>query len=148
MNGNIRPSDRATLLAVVNPQSATTAKSTGWVALADFFNFLAVIKAGALTTNATLDAKIECAEDGSGTNPEDVTGLAITQLTEAGTDDDKQAFINFTAAQVQSEFPDATHVRLTITPATAAALIDGELWGFDARQHPASHAATVDEVVG
>lgn len=147
MSPNTRPSDRVTLLGVVDPQSATTAKSTAWVPMAGFFAFLAKIKAGAFATNATLDAKVECAEDGSGTNPEDVVGLAITQMTEAGTDDNKQALINFTPDQVASQFPDATHVRLTITPAVAAVLVDGELLGFDARQQPAAHAATVDEVV-
>lgn len=147
MSPNTRPSDRVTLLGVVDPQSATTAKSTAWVPMAGFFAFLAKIKAGAFTTNATLDAKVECAEDGSGTNPEDVVGLAITQMTDAGSDDNKQALINFTPDQVASQFPDATHVRLTITPAVAAVLIDGELLGFDARQQPAAHAATVDEVV-
>lgn len=147
MSPNTRPSDRATLLGVVDPQSATTAKSTAWVPMAGFFAFLAKIKAGAFTASATLNAKIECAEDGSGTNPEDVVGLAITQMTQAGTDDNKQALINFTTDEVAAQFPAATHVRLTITPAVAAVLIDGELLGFDARQQPAAHAATVDEVV-
>jgi hypothetical protein len=141
----LRPSDRAALLGVVSPQSATTAKSTAWFPLSLYENFLAAIKVGAIATGGTVNAKLEQATDSSGTGAKDVTGKSITQLTEAGSDSNKQALIN---ASVQ-DFDIGNGFcfgRLTITPATAAALIDGEVWGFDAK-YETDHAATVDEVV-
>jgi hypothetical protein len=146
-NPNLKPSDRNALLGVVNPQSATTAKSTGWVNAGLFESLLAVVKAGAITATGTVDAKLEQATSSAGAGAKDITGKAITQLTAAGTDDNKQALIN-----CQSEDLDVANgfafARLTITPATAAALIDGELWGLDARYPPGTQATTVDEVVG
>lgn len=147
MNPNVRPSDRATVVGVIDPQSATTAKTTGWISLAAFLNFLVVLKAGAFGTNTTLDAKVTCAEDGSGTNPEDVEGLEITQLTDAGSDDNKQVLMQFSAAEIVAQFPDATHFQVSMTPATSTCFIDATVLGFDARYQPAAHAATVDEVV-
>lgn len=145
---NVRPSDKATVLAVLNPisQGAATV-TTGWVAMSTYENVLAILKVGALGASGTVDAKLQQASDGSGTGAKDITGKAIAQLTQAGTDSNKQALIN-----VRSEELDInggfTHVRLSVTVAVAASLIDAILLGFDARYQPQSHAATVDEVVG
>lgn len=144
-NPNVKPSDRANLKAVINPQSATTAKSSSWVRLGIAESLLADIFVGTIATNGTVDAKLEQATSDGGT-PKDVTGKAITQLTQAGTDSDKQVRIN-----CQSEDLDVANgycwVRLTITPATAAALICGAVYTMDHRYAPAD-ATTVDEVVG
>lgn len=147
MTPNVKPSDRATLLAVINPQSATTAKSSGWVAAKTCLSFLATVLVGAITSTGTVDAKLEQAKDSGGTDAKDVTGKAITQLTEAGTDSNKQVEINLQQADldINNGF---THFRLTITPATAAALIAGTVRGIDAAYQPATDATTVDEVVG
>lgn len=145
MNPNIKPSDRAVLAAVINPQSATTAKSTGWVHMGVHGAIVADLLVGALATNATVDAKLEQATSDGGT-PKDVTGKAIVQLTEAGTDANKQVRIN-----CFSEDLDVANgydwVRLTVTPAVAAALIAAAVYTMDARYTPVD-AATVDEVVG
>lgn len=144
MNPSIIPSERAPLVGVINPQSATTAKSTGWVKVDQ--SVLFTLLAGALATDATLDAKLEQAQDSGGTGAKDITGKAITQLTDAGTDDDKQAELNVH----QSELDVAngfTHARLTVTPAVAAALIAATARAFDSRYQPAADLASVDEVV-
>lgn len=147
MNPNVKPSDRATLLAVINPQSATTAKSSGWVAAKDFLSFLATVAVGTISASGTVDAKLEQAKDASGTSAKDIPSKAITQLTQAGTDSDKQVEINLQQADLDIN-AGYTHFRLTITPATAAALIAGTVRGFDALYQPAADATTVDEVVG
>lgn len=144
MNPNVRPSDRAALVGVIDPQSATTAKSTGWVKATE--NMLAVISAGAFATSATLAAKLEQATSDAGAGAKDITGKAITALTEAGTDDNKQALINLRAEELDVE-NDFDYVRLTLTPAVDAVLIHGQLFAFDANYQPHAHAATVDEVV-
>jgi len=147
MTPNVKPNDRATLLAVINPQSATTAKSTGWLAVKDFAAFLATVIVGAIASTGTVDAKLEQATSAAGADAKDITGKAITQLTEAGTDSNKQVEINLRAEEldINNAF---THFRLTITPATAAALIAATVRGFDARYAPATDATTVDEVFG
>jgi hypothetical protein len=146
MNPNISPSARNAIVGVISPQSATTAQSTGWVNAGLYESLQAVLLLGALTTNATVDAKLEQATTSGGAGVKDVAGKAVTQLTEVGTDDDKQVIINLKSEDLDVAGGFA-FVRLTVTPATAAALIAGLLLGWDARYGPA-HAATVDEVVG
>lgn len=142
---NILPSDRARVVGVIDPDLNTAGTvTTGWVAAADFANFLAIIMAGALGTSATLDAKIEEAQDGSGTGAQDLSGKAITQLTDAGSDSDKQALINIAASDLSDTF---THIRLSMTVATASSDSAGLLLGFDARYEPAADLASVDEIV-
>lgn len=145
---NAKPSDRVGVLGAIDPQSATTAKSSGWVSAKLFQSFLITVMAGAFATNATLDAKLEQAQDSSGTSPKDVTGKAITQMTDAGSDDNKQALINLRADELDLD-NGYTHFRVTVTPATAAVLIAAGVIGFDPRYAPASDndAASVDEIV-
>lgn len=140
-----KPSDRAAVLGVINPQSATTAKSTSWVLVSAYGALLAKIFVGTIASTGTVDAKIEQATTSGGGSAKDLSGAAITQLTQAGTDSDKQAMINVNVAEMDGA-NGFVYARLTITPATAAALICGELEGWDPN-FPVSHAATVDEVV-
>jgi hypothetical protein len=149
MNPNLLPSDRAAIVGVIDPDvTAAGAVSTGWVAAKDFLTFMAIVFAGTLGSSATLDAKIEQASDSSGTGAKDVTGKAITQLTQAGTDSDKQAIINVKQSDLDI-VNGFTHLRLTITVATASSDAGGVLLGFDPAFGPASDydAATVDEIV-
>lgn len=149
MSINLKPSQRAGIVGIINPQSANAAQSSGWISAAAFFNFMAVVAVGALGASATVDAKLEQATDSGGTGAKDITGKAITQFTKAGTDDNKQAIINLKQADldIANGF---THFRLTVTPATAASLIAGHVFGFDPRYDNASDndIAAVDEIVG
>jgi len=149
MTPNNRPSERAAVVAVIDPDaySASTVTSD-WVDAAKFASYLAIITAGDLGASATLDAKIQQATDGSGTGAKDLSGAAITQLTKAGTDDNKQALINFKAEDldINNGF---THLRLSMTIGTASSDAGALLLGFDPRFAPASDndASTVDEIV-
>ncbi len=149
MNPNLLPSDRAAIVGVIDPDvTAAGAVSTGWVAAKDFLNFMAIVFAGTLGSSATLDAKIEQASDSSGTGAKDVDGKEITQLTQAGTDSDKQAIINVKQSDLDAD-NGFTHLRLTVTVATASSDAGGVLLGFDPAYGPASDydAASVDEIV-
>ena len=133
MNQNLRPSDRAAVVAVLNPISQAAATvTTGWINMATFASIMAILQAGVLGASATVDAKLQQATDGSGTGVKDVTGKAIVQLTKAGTDDNKQVVINCRAddLDIANNF---THVRLSVTVATAACLIGAVVLGFDPR---------------
>lgn len=148
-NPNLLPSHRAAVVGVIDPDAnAAGALSTGWIAMKDFASIMAIVMAGDLGTSATLDAKIEQATDGSGTGAKDVSGKAITQLTQAGTDSNKQAVINCRADEIDIA-NGFTHARLTMTTATATSDSAAIVLGFDPAYGPASDsdAATVDEIV-
>ncbi len=148
MNPNIKPSDRAVLVGVIDPDlNAAGTLTTGWINMGLFESIMAIIFAGALGTSATLDAKLEQATDSSGTGAKDISGKAITQLTEAGTDSDKQAIINCRSDEldVNNSF---CYVRLSMTVAVASSDSCAAVLGLDARYQPAADATTVAEVVG
>lgn len=146
MLGNLKASDKAHLVGVVDPDALTAAAhSTGWVKASDYQQFLAIIAVGTLGASATVNAKIEQATDGSGTGVKDVTGKAITELTQAGSDSDKQAMINFTPEDLDRD-NDFDYVRLTVTVGVATSDGGAVLLGFESR-YGGAHDATVDEVV-
>lgn len=134
---NFKPSQRASILDQISPQSSVTAKSTGWISAVAYLNFLAIVKVGAVGASATIDAKLEQATDGAGTGVKDVVGKVITQLTKANADDNKQVLIDL--KQEDLDFANGfKFFRLTINPAVAATLIDGTVLGFDPRYGMAS----------
>jgi hypothetical protein len=147
MNSNVLPSDRATLLATIDPDAygAGTVVSD-YVSLADFESLQAIVMVGEMQATSTVDAKLLQATDSSGTGAKDITGKAITQLTAAGTDDDKQAIINCRSEEldVANSF---THVALSMTTATAASDSSGLILGHSARYQPATDLSSVDEVI-
>ena len=147
MNPNIKPSDEAVLVGVIDPDLNTAATyTTGWINMGLFEAIQAIILAGALGTSATLDAKLQQATDSSGTGAKDISGKAITQLTEAGGDSDKQAIINCRSDEldVNNGF---SHVRLSMTVATASSDSGAVVLGHHARYQPATDIASVAEVI-
>lgn len=150
MNRVLRPSDVAAVVGVINSAShAASTVTTGWIDMGQFEKLMAIIMAGVLGASATLDAKFQQATDGSGTGAKDIAGKSITQLTKAGSDDNKQAIINLTGEEldVTNAF---THVRLSMTIGVAASQAAALVQGFNARYAPGSDSdlASVDEIVG
>ncbi|XBQ15807.1 MAG: hypothetical protein ABL308_12720 [Oceanicaulis sp.] len=150
MNSNLPPSDKVAVVGAASPAVGTSAISTGWIEAKNFYQFVAVVLAGALGSDATFDAKLEQATDNTGTGAKDVTGKSITQLTQAGTDDsNKQALIELSPDEldVANGFG---HFRLTVTPAVANSGAAGIVLGLEPRYAPASgfDAASVAEIVG
>ncbi|HEY3694071.1 hypothetical protein [Phenylobacterium sp.] len=148
MYPSLKPSQRAAIVAVISPQSASSVQSSGWVDASKFQHLLATIVVGALGASATVDAKLQQATDSSGTAAKDITGKSITQLLKSTPDDNKQAVINLRQEEldIANNF---NYVKLMITPAVAASLIYGQLEGFDPRYGPADGyaATTVAQVV-
>jgi len=143
----IRPSDIVTVVAVISPVSQGVGTlDSGWVAAADYHQFLAIINDGVLGAAATLDGKIQQAQDSGGTGAKDVTGLAITQQVKA-TDDNKGAIINFRPPKLDRA-NNFTHWRLRLTVGAAASLVSAVLLGLSGRNQPGSHATAIKEVVG
>lgn len=144
-----KPSEQAALLGTLDPvsQGAGTVVSD-WVDAGKFKKIMAILAVGTLGASATVDAKLRQATDSSGTGAKDISGTSITQLTKAGSDDNKQVIINCDAAEldVAGGF---SYVAISVTVATAASLIAAILLGFEPRYAPASDndLASVDEIV-
>lgn len=150
MTPNNRPSEVAAVVGVIDPDAnAAGTVSTGWVDASKFTKFLAIVMAGDLGALATIDAKIEQAKSAAGTDAKDLVGKAITQLTKAGNDDNKQALINIKSDELDIN-GGFTHLRLTLVTAAATSDGGGLLLGFNPRYGPASDhdLASVDEIVG
>jgi len=146
-NPNVKPSDRAVLAGVIDPDAYAAATYTsGWVSLVTYYSIMAILTVGDIVATGTVDAKLQQATDSGGTGAKDVSGSDITQLTAAGTDSNKQVIINCTAddLDVANSF---THVRLSVTLGTAGADMGAVVLGHDARSQPATDLSTVDEVV-
>lgn len=146
---HVHAADNAAVLGTIDPDaySASTVVSD-YVDAADFHQILAIVMAGTLGSSATLDAKLVQATDSSGTSSKDITGAAITQLTQAGTDSDKQALIslNVDNLDIANGF---RYVALSMTIGTAASDAGGLIIGLAPRVGPASDndLASVDEIV-
>jgi len=139
MEPYIRPSKRASILGTIPPQSATTVQSSGWLDATTFHNVMAIIETGTISASGTVDAKFQQATSNAGAGAKDVTGKAITQLTQAASGSNKQVLID-----MHQEDLDIANgfkwIQLSITPATAAALIAGQVLGFDPRNLEASNS--------
>lgn len=137
MNPNIKFAERTAVLATIDPvsQGAGTV-STGWVSMSQVNSVAALIQTGVLGTSATVDAKLQQAQDSSGTGAKDITGKAITQIVKAS-GDNKQAIVECrdTELDVTGGF---SYVRLSITVGTAASLVGASLLGTNPSYIPAS----------
>lgn len=148
MQTNSTPSEISAVVGCIDPDAyGASTYFTGYIPLKNFGRFQAIIQAGDLGSSATLDAKLIAYTTAAGAGTTDITGAAITQLTQAGTDSNKQAIINLnTDALAGTAF---THFRLSMTVGTATSDAGAVVLGFDAKYDPASNsdATTVDEIV-
>lgn len=138
------------IVGAIDPQSAAAGTyTTGYIPLKYYRRFLANVMVGAMTASSTVDAKLIAYTSNAGAGAADVTGAAITQLTQAGTDANKQVQVNFDPAKLAHSGVKYTHFRLSVTVAAAASLLAAIVQGFDPRYAPATDndATTVDEIV-
>lgn len=145
---NIKGSEALSILATIDPASqAAGTVSSGWVSVANFHAFLAVVETGVLGATATLDAKIQQAQDNSGTGVKDVTGKAIVQIVKAS-GDNKQALLNFRPEDVDNA-NNFAFVRLSLTVGVAASIVAGKVLGVHPRYAPADayNQAAVVQVI-
>lgn len=144
-----RLSERLAVLATIDPQSATAGDyDSDAVDMRLFRRALFALLVGTISTSGTVDAKLQGSVDGS-TGWTDISGKSITQLTQAGTDSNKQVLLEITDAELANANDDFRYVRLRVTTAVAASLIAAVALGGDTRYAPASDndLASVDEIV-
>ncbi|RMG90728.1 MAG: hypothetical protein D6706_18990, partial [Chloroflexi bacterium] len=93
-----------------------------------------------------LDFQVHESKDSSGTGEQLLTGKSITQLTQAGTDSNKQVLVEVRADELSAGY---THLRGRLIIGTAASDAAVIALGGDARYGPASDydLASVDEIV-
>jgi hypothetical protein len=146
---NAKGSELFSVLATIDPASqAVGTATTGWIAAGNHHNLLALVQTGALGTGATLDAKFQQAQDASGTGAKDLTGKAITQITQAASGSSKQALINLRPDEM-----DVTNgyafVRLSVTVGVAASLTAAQVLGVNPRFTPgeANNQAAVVQII-
>jgi hypothetical protein len=149
MNAKLKGSDISAIVATIDPDAYSAGTETSdYVDMSGFESIQAVIMAGTLGTSATLDAKLVQATDASGAGKKDISGKAITQLTQAGTDSDKQSVINCFAEEldINNSF---RYVAIEMTVAVAACDAGAIVLGHGAKYNPASDndLASVDEIV-
>lgn len=140
-----RFSEMVELAGAITPIATAAEHNSGWIDMSKFSRVAIVVSVGTFGTNATVDVDIEQAQDSSGTGAKNITGKSITQLTDAGTDDDKHVVI-----EVQAEELDVnngfTHIQVELTIGTATVPSSAVVFGFPVRYQPAS-VTQYDEVV-
>lgn len=145
---NKLPTEAVAVVGAIDPDAYTAnTYVSNYIPLKNFRRFMAVLLVGTLGTAAVVNAKLIAYTDGSGGGAADIPGAAITPLTQAGTDADKQAVINLnTDALAGTAF---THFRLSVTNTVEAMDFGAVVLGFDPLYAPASLSdlATVDEIV-
>jgi hypothetical protein len=138
-------SEQWAVVGVVDPDANTAAAyDTDEIDMSLWHRLVAIVQAGTLGSSATLDWKLQDASS-SGGSFSDITGKAITQLTQAGTDADKQAIINLRFDEMNT---DGRYVKGVMTVGTATSDCSAIILGMP-RFAPASDndISSVDEIV-
>jgi hypothetical protein len=131
------------IVATIDPDAYAAAETlSDEIDMADYHEICAVVMAGALGSSATLDAAFHGSTTSGGSYAA-ISGKSITQLTQAGTDDDKQAVIH-----LRSDEQTKRYVKLSMTIGTATSDCGAIVFGRP-RYSPATDVdlSSVDEVV-
>ena len=137
------------VVATVDPDAyATGAQNSDTIDMQDFEQVKFVVMAGTLGSSATIDFKATQGNSSAMGSEKDITGKAITQLTDAGTDSDKQAsvVVNQSDLDVAGGF---RWIRGVMTVGTATSDAGVVALGLYPTYGPASDydLASVDEIV-
>ncbi len=152
MFSNAKASEQVAVVGVIDPDANTaTSYNTGYIDMSKWEEVMFVVMAGDLGSSATLDFKVTEYTDASGSNGHDITGKAITQLTQVGTDDNKQVVVNLRREELtlNSSLGYYRYVRGIMAVGTATSDSGVIALGLIPREAPASDndIATVDEIV-
>jgi len=150
MNGNALPSEVAAVVATIDPDAyAAATVVSDYADMGQFESLMFIISVGTMASSSTLDAVIKQATDASATGVKNLTtSKAITQLTQAGTDSDKQVIINVRAEDLDLAI-DFDFCAISVTVGTDVIDYGVVVLGFNSRNNPASDfdLASVDEIV-
>lgn len=141
-------SENVAVLATIDPDAYGTGdQTTDVIDMRYWREVMFVVMAGTLGSSATLDFVVAGSAVVGMTSSATITGKSITQLTEAGTDSDKQAIIRVSAEEVAAQ--GFRYIQGTLSVGTATSDAGVIAIGTHARYNPASDfdLASVDEIV-
>jgi len=145
-----RLSQELAVVACIDPDAYTTGtENSDIIDMRYHRRVMFIVQAGTLGSTATVNFAVYGDSAAAMSGEVALTGKAITQLTEAGTDSDKQAIVEVTAEEVASQIVGGRYIRgklivlLATSDAGVIALAD------HSRYAPASDydLASVDEIV-
>lgn len=145
----IRIDQAMAVVECTDPDAYATGATTGDIIdMANFEQVAFVVMAGTLGSSATVDFQVYQGNTNALGSPKVITSAAITQLTEAGTDSDKQAIV----VVRQSDLDVANGfrwIRGTLTVGTATSDAGVVALGMYPTYGPASDydLTSVDEIV-
>lgn len=133
------------VVGIIDPDAYTAGEQlTAAIDMSKWADIMAIVMAGDLGTNATLDGAFKASATSGGTYAA-ITAKAITQLTEAGTDSNKQAIIHLRGDEMPAG---KTWVKLSMTVGTATSDAGAIVLGRPfVKPATLSDLAAVDEVV-
>lgn len=143
-----RLSEALAVVSCIDPDAYTTGATNGdEIDMAVHARVIFIVMAGTLGSSATLDFAVYGDTTSGGSFATAITGKSITQLTEAGTDADKQAIVEVTAEEVAAQ--GLRYIRGTMTVGTATSDAGVVALADHSRYSPASEydLASVDEIV-
>ena len=146
-NPNLLASQEQIVADVIDPDAYAAGTVNGaWISMETNSRVQAILMVGAMVATALADFKLQQATDSSGTGVKDITGKLITQLTAAGSDDDKQAIINCRADELDID-NDFDHIRMVFVLTTAGADSGAIMLAGPSRYEVAADQAGVAEII-
>ena len=136
--------DEWAIVATIDPASyaAGTEQLSDEIDLSKFHELAAVLTAGDIQATGTIDGGFQGSTTSGGSYAA-ISGKAITQLTAAGSDDNKQVVVHLRADDQTRRY-----VKFGVTPATADSIFGVTVLGKPRYNPPTEQdLASVDEVL-
>lgn len=146
---NERLSEGLAVVSCIDPDAYAAGSVNGDVIdMQKYKRVMFIVMTGTLGASATVDWALKGDTASGGSYATTITGKSITQLTQAGTDDDKQVIVEVTAEEVAAQ--GLRYLRETLTVGTATSDAGSVAIAFGFRNSPAADTdlASVDEIVG
>ncbi len=143
-----RLSERLALVACIDPDAyGTGAVNSDVIDMLQHRRILFVVMAGDIASTGKLDFAVYGDTASNGSFATLITGKSITQLTQAGTDSDKQAIVEVSSEEVQAQ--GKRYIRGVMTFTTAGGDAGMVAVAGDSRYQPNNvfDLASVDEIV-
>lgn len=142
-------SEKLAVIGKLDPASQSTSeKLTDAIPIKNHRRFLFIVQVGALGSSGTVDFVVKGATS-SGGSYTTISGTAITQLTQAGSDDNKIVLVEVSAEAIGNLGLGYTHIKGSLTPGTAASIANIIVLAEVPRYTPAADfdLSAVDEIV-
>lgn len=146
---NALASEQMAVVGVIDPDAYTNSTyTTDYIDMSKWEEIMAVVMVGDMVTNSTVNFKVTEYTNTSAGGAQDISGKAITQLTEAGSDSNKQAIINLRREDLSID-DGYRYVKLQMIVGAAASDSAAIVLGLVPRRAPASDndLSSVDEIV-